>query len=114
MTKQYKIISFFSASNKSKNRSLFLDEFRSRIEFFKSMQKIPQKLSLIRLKLALASYSNLYKTPITIIKLQKVSNVEGSEYDTIDLKFVYFEKATKFEKIFLFSNLCGLLRIYEL
>ena len=40
--------------------------------------------SLIRLKVTLASYSNLYKTPITAIKLQKFLNVEDSEYDTID------------------------------
>ena len=77
----------------------------------KFLKRISQKLihiknlSLVRLKLTLASYSNLYKTPITIIKLQKVLRVEGSEYDNC-LKFVYFEKSTKFKKKSTFFTIC--------
>ena len=100
----------------------FLMNFDLELNFLKACKKSHKKRiniknpSLIRLKLTLASYSNLYKTPITMTKLQKVLQVEGSEYDTYNcLKLVYFEKSTKFKKnLPLFSNLYGLLRLYEL
>ena len=68
----------------------FLMNFDLELNFLKACKKSHKERiniknpSLIRLKLTLASYSNFYETTITIIKLQKFSNVEGSEYDTID------------------------------